>query len=627
MAAEVIMMKKMLMLLFVTILLLAGCDIPDKTPAETTEPTETTMEMVAETTEPTEPWIDVVGMPWDSEGALLEIPLTVPDGMHYSSCVALDGDLLLWSFDYHLPDTKIVELCVLELDDGTVTAQRDISLPGVPTVQVLGDSIYLIHAESGHIEMLNKHLKTVQVWNTEPVQGNCLIGGDKLYINEWESTLLVRDLVTGETQSLMEGDPAVSHFTGNGNAAMISYYRPDTGAPVVAALDLISGEIIDAPVQGDYTLFTYGDGVWLCGAYRAGFNVYTLAAEGAEPVSIQPGGGTLQLIDGNYLLYSSEMDTYLRLHDLQGNCLSECDLSAEPYSYYVIDCIWSETFGGYFCPINCYDGNQRLLFWDITGGRQGDALVPEPLPAASETDALLKERALEIGNRYGLTILVSNDCDTIFDEFTAQIADDYNQVSAALDTLEEALAVYPEGFFRQLRYGSVYGIRIQLITDLIADGSGRYGDSYIAFAQENWDHYLVVIDIADSDQTTYYHEFSHIIDSYLEWDSWQREDALYSEAAWAAMNPGWFTGYSYDYSVEHELEDWTSFVDGYSTISPTEDRARVMEYAMSDFGLWTFEDADILQEKLDFYCRCIRDAFDTEGWPETLPWEQYLYLK
>ena len=70
----------------------------------------------------------------------------------------------------------------------------------------------------------------------------------------------------------------------------------------------------------------------------------------------------------------------------------------------------------------------------------------------------------------------------------------------------------------------------------------------------------------------------------------------------------------------------TSFVDSYSTIKPTEDRARVLEYAMAEFGYYTFEDADILLKKLDYYCRCIRDAFDTAGWEEPLPWEQYLYL-
>ena len=72
------------------------------------------------------------------------------------------------------------------------------------------------------------------------------------------------------------------------------------------------------------------------------------------------------------------------------------------------------------------------------------------------------------------------------------------------------------------------------------------------------------------------------------------------------------------------MQDYTCFVDSYSTIKPTEDRARVLEYGMSQYGSWTFEDAPVLLAKLDYYCRCIRDAFDTTGWPDQVLWEQYL---
>ena len=131
------------------------------------------------------------------------------------------------------------------------------------------------------------------------------------------------------------------------------------------------------------------------------------------------------------------------------------------------------------------------------------------------------------------------------------------------------------------------------------------------------------MDIEDTSAQTYYHEFSHIIDVYLEWEAGQREGALFSEEGWDSFNPGWFTDYSYDYSDEHALEDYNSFVDGYSTIKPTEDRARVMEYAMAG-GEWVFEDAPILYSKLEYYSKCIRDAFDTTGWPEITRWEEPL---
>lgn len=139
-----------------------------------------------------------------------------------------------------------------------------------------------------------------------------------------------------------------------------------------------------------------------------------------------------------------------------------------------------------------------------------------------------------------------------------------------------------------------------------------------------WDYYLVVVDIEDADTQTYYHEISHMIDGYLEWDATQRDDALFSESGWIAHNPEWFTGYTFSYSEEAEILENGYFVDGYATIKPTEDRARVMEYAMAEYGFYTFEDAPGLQGKLQYYCSCIRDAFDTTGWPDELLWEQYL---
>ena len=37
-----------------------------------------------------------------------------------------------------------------------------------------------------------------------------------------------------------------------------------------------------------------------------------------------------------------------------------------------------------------------------------------------------------------------------------------------------------------------------------------------------------------------------------------------------------------------------------------------------------FEPGSGLRAKLEYYAECIRDCFDTEGWPEVLPWEQVL---
>jgi hypothetical protein len=617
--------KKVLLILCVFVLLLSGCDLlpfgDSEAPVE--EQTKETETLTAEP-EPTEPWIYEQGRAWDEERVLLDVTPAIPGGMQYSSVDVLGDDLLLWCSDNHLEDAVTIQLCVVELDDGTVRAQRDICLPGYATVQILNDRIYLSNSETGEILALDENLSTAATWSTEPMAGDWYVGANgKLYIHDWAGQLWVRDLSTGTTEPWLSDGSSVIYVNRVDDLLLVEYSTYATGAFAYGAVDLNTGVISQLEEDRYYSTVAFENGNWLCGSYND-FMWYTFYPQDTQPMIVDTNGGILTFVDGPYLLYTSEIETDIALYDLEGNPISCCVLSETPYNYHINNCVWNEEFGGLFCIVGNYGDNHRILFWDTSMGTGGESLPMEPLPDDSETDALLKARAKELGEKYGVTILVSNDCDTEFTEFYASIESDYYTVNAALDTLDEALSVYPEGFIRQLRYGSVHGIQIHLITDLMADGSGRYGDGYSAFTQEMGSYYLMVMDIEDTRTETYYHEFSHIIDSYLEYDSWYREDALFSEERWNDLNPGWFTGYSYDYSLEHELIDWTSFVDGYSTISPTEDRARVMEYAMMDFGEYTFEDAPILLAKLAYYSRCIRDTFDTEGWPKELPWEQYL---
>lgn len=123
-----------------------------------------------------------------------------------------------------------------------------------------------------------------------------------------------------------------------------------------------------------------------------------------------------------------------------------------------------------------------------------------------------------------------------------------------------------------------------------------------------------------------FHEFSHIIDDRMRWDSQFREGALYSEEGWLSLQP---EGFAYADSYQDipasvkEFYDSGWFATDYACVSATEDRAVTMEHACA--GEKALFDANPhLMEKLQYYCACIRDSFDTEGWPETTPWEQFL---
>ena len=526
--------------------------------------------------------------------------------------------------DTHLASTTMVELCLIELDDGSVIAQRDVPVSQYLMPRSIGDSLYLCDSQGGVIYKLDKNLQTVQEWNVEPVEGNFYMSQkETAYLYNYEESLTRYDLTTGETTPALAGDPDICWINEGTDSLIIKYYTPDNGAPAYAVLDLLTDTCRYAEPEDQVDSASRMGSTWIYEKYLENY-IYYLHTDGEDPLRLEAQQSTVTMLPQGYLMETTLDGTNLRLYQMDGTLISACTVLENGDGYLSTKMIWNEANGGYFFLLQSYDEVTRLIFWDISKSAGGENLALEPVP---ETDAIqtgLEERAGELEQKYGVSILVGDECDTTFDEFSATQVADWDRVMVALDTLDMALAVYPDGFIRQLRFGNVKGIQIHLICDLQAHGSGRTGGGYNAFAQEHFDHYLMVMDIDVCDTDTYYHEMSHIIDAYLLWDSLNREDALYSEAGWGNLNPDWFKGYTYDYSMEQQIlrDGW--FVDGYSTIRPTEDRARVMEYAMVPYGRWMFEDAPGLQQKLDYYCRCIRDAFDTTGWPETVLWEQYL---
>ncbi len=603
-------MKRLLSIVLL-LLLLCGCAVP--LPAETTlAPTEAP-------TEPPKPWVEEVGLPWDTTGALWEIPLTIPDGLHYTMAAAFDGDLLLWDYDSHLADICVMEMCLVELDDGTFV-QKDITVSQYLSPQLLGDALFLCDDLSGTVMELNKQLEVVNTWTLEPQEGNWIMGAnDTLYMQAWDSPVIVRDLATGEESQLL-GGANVTYISPAGNMATVDYYAADTGVQETVLLDLMTGQLLLPPREGSFTSMDCRNGTWLLCSYQDSCTFYVGTEE--ELLSVNTGDNELRFQDDGTLLQLGAYGSQLTLHDLQGRALASCRLTDNWYGEYCSDLIPSEAFGGYFCLLGDQGTSHRLLYWETTQGERGEDLGFIPVPEADEVQTQLAARAKELSETYGVHILVGTDCGTEFSDFYTEQVTDWEDVNFGLNVLEFALQNYPEGFFWQLRYGDIQRIEIQLVGPLRSSNTESFPGTYAAFAQENSDHSLIVADIYSTDAESYYHEFSHLIDVYLQWDAWQREDALFSDTAWIDLNPGWFTGYSYQYGDEQELQDFTSFIDGYSTVSPTEDRARVMENAMKSHDL--FDTGTVLYEKLDYYSACIRDAFDTTGWPEVCLWEQYL---
>ena len=191
---------------------------------------------------------------------------------------------------------------------------------------------------------------------------------------------------------------------------------------------------------------------------------------------------------------------------------------------------------------------------------------------------------------------------------------------------EAALSDYPTDYFRQLLYGNVQSIRVELVGNLAPKADAEPGETAAAFAQELPGEYLAVFDVHTLSAGNVYHEFTHVTDRRLAWDAAHREGALFSEEAWSALNP---TGFAYAESYEdYPAELWQynnsgCFVSEYSMTFPTEDRATMMEMAMTG-DLLTQDYWAPLRKKLQYYSDCIRGCFNMENWQEPLPWETVL---
>lgn len=585
-------------------------------------PTVSTVETTTEPTPP--PNLVQQGSPWDEDGMLTEIFFTVSGAWKYTYAMGFGDQLLLYGYDSHLGKGRTLELLVVDPVTGEAQAMGSVSIKGYATPQIFQEQIYICDSDGGKIYQLSGDLSITSRWESPAQEGYWFVGAENILYKLGSKSFDTHNLTTGDTQTVI--DQYVGYYSATPNGyVQITYLHPDKYQRIYAILDLNSGELLEASVAQSLNSAEYAQGVWLCRLEKSGNIAYLDNGETQHRIAL--GDDSLQLLQEGYLMETTLTPRKLILYGTDGKFVSSCQLSADENYYLHANPIWNEALGGYFLIARSYEGDIRFLFWDLNKASDGEDLPMEPVPAPSEAMAALRTRADRLEEEYGISIRIGEECTTEFYGFKGTVITDWEEIALELDDMEKALRNYPQGFFRQLRYDDMHGIQIHLIQQLEATEGERVGGSYSAFAQNSWDHYDVVCDILLTNEYTYYHEFSHVIDSYLAWDAANRTDALYSETGWSSFNP---TEFEYVYSYVDDFDwfdydyhtDW--FIDTYSTTFPTEDRARVMEYAMMSYSQYYFTKDSGLLRKLDYYSRCIRDAFDTTDWPEVTAWEQYL---
>ena len=515
------------------------------------------------------------------EGNLWYLPHKTVEQMEVRQLLGTGDGLLLRSADGGLT--------LLSQEDLSVRAGISLELSDRAVVQTLDGGIGAADPAQGRVTLLNADLTVYGVYEREPAQ---------------ELWLLSRD---GSICCTFSGQEIRAEELPNGQSQQLLSARQLYPA-------LVAGDRFILGAVGVTDLATRWYGLALSAQTLTELDAFGTAAmeQGLLPLDRD----CWLSIDGRKLT----------MYDGEGRFLSACTLSGGRRDHCGTDFVWSERWQGWFF-LDHYRDECRLMFWDPAVRVEPSSDLPrETVPAGTLLEQRLYDRAAELSERFGLDIRIAEQTVRDYKSYTAEVLADQQMTDRALDVLEDALAAYPEGFFRQLPFSDVRTIRIEIVDGLRPVSGADVSASELAFSHQRKGYYLLVLNGSDMREGVIYHEISHVIDKRLAWDASLRTEALFSEERWLELQP---EGFDYAGSYQDipdsvkEFYDSGYFVQDYACVSPSEDRALTLEKAMlGDRAV--FEENPRLLPKLAYYCACIRDSFDDTGWPETVVWEQLL---
>lgn len=584
----------------------------------------------------------------DEEKLLSYIPNSAIEEHLMQEIAFFQGKLLSISYSYDA-ETNIETLCLklLSLDSGEILYETEFQTAGsyAVKVQVCNDRIAVSDALSGIIYVLNDKLEQINTYDAS---------GDTIYVNPsvteaycFASTdgIHILDLNRKEERVILGNASDLSVLCYSENCICIRYIDLSAAdkKECYAGINLETGEIEMLEIDDSYSSMEYSEGIWVSqliaddNLYFVGTqqDPYKFSLHASYPLMYLVGEPARLIIATTELDGSQNMAAY----GTDGTFLSACSMKDIDGTLWSKP-IWLESANGYFFIMIDNAGYDKLYFWDLSKEIEGDDL--ELLSYYEEKDLggeVLEqkyyERAKMLSEKYGATIKIADQCSTDYLDKTAIQECDPVKIEAALEVLEKTISSYPDGFFKQLYYGPYRKMEINLM-GAISHKEEIEGHTPSAFVQAVNGKITMVMNInhsADSLEQTFYHESSHIIDQVLEHDALYREDALYSEEKWWSYNPEEFIqlnpemgGYYGSYEImpmEYFQESFTSyFMWDYAKSFSTEDRATIFEEAMTgDYTRFSPQISNPLYEKLLYYCACIRDCFDTAGWPEYTTWE------
>ena len=248
-----------------------------------------------------------------------------------------------------------------------------------------------------------------------------------------------------------------------------------------------------------------------------------------------------------------------------------------------------------------------------------------------------------IERKFGVTVLIGNEVKNAHEpwdysgESVEGVGEDKSNVSLEtaefLDELYKSLSRYPEGFFSNFRDQSGNGgIRFIVLRDILNKTSGSFEAGGLQYMYGSW--YNIMIDLdSHGGSETIHHEIWHAVENLI----LEHDQMAFAFDKWQKMNPKKFH-YSYDldnyydadvfgYLVYFTKEPY--FARIYSTVSPMEDRATLIEMIFTEDEFYS-EHGDFssyyemvlssehLRAKLDFMAQRTREVLGYVYWEEMI---------
>lgn len=628
-------MKASIVLLLL-IFLLCGCGegtepapLPtDSIPAETPEPTAPTQPETSPGPVPEpEPEDSILSGAGELSGNLLLIPNELTESAVQQEIAGLGGNLLAWSYHWNGQESELL-LSLISCRDGSIMAQRSFTGLEQANVQVLSDSVAVSDWADGRIFILDEKLQDKNYYELG-VQGAVYLSPipDMAFVFESGRGIKVVSLYgTWEDEYLLENVSSLYPSGCDGSTVGFSCLSDETDMSLCGVLDLMSGETLLCPFEGMFYGIEKAGNIWFGSPYGENNICYVGTDKYPRKFTLPKMSFGELLSDGRILVKSigSQGGLGLSLYSSEGIFISSCNvdmaaggINGQP--------VWLDEPGGYFIDITTADGSDRLLFWDVSQPATGQDLVLEssitaPAAGSSVSQGIYQQAEL-LSELYGVEVKVAEFCGTQFGEFSASRIYDEELLYDSFLALTYALRRFPDDFFDKLSYSVYDRVEIHLVGPLTTDELSSDGINFTGFvgaAVQEGTANIIALDITrplESVEQTLYHEISHLIEMRLEFDAGNRGGS-FSQESWSALNPDGFSYYETKTGIPQSVlydgyEAW--FIDVYSRVNASEDRARIFEYAMMGWD-WAFESSPGRMAKLEYYWQCIYESFGSEGW-------------